>query len=220
MSERFYKTGAIQKILEIRRKKRLSFVLSKVHLSPGMSVLDVGCGPNGRSFSDYVPNDFEITGVDIIEEKDVHMNHPNFTYIKQDARDLSMFPDKRFDLTVSFGMMEHVCDQTALKEMSSEIQRVSRQWAIVVPWRYAVVEPHFKFPFFQLLPYGAQVYLTKNLNLHGLAEVIRKDRDYIKKHYQWFPSSEWRSIFQAQKVYVVPFLDTIAIVNSPLAIGR
>ncbi|MBI4774998.1 MAG: class I SAM-dependent methyltransferase [Deltaproteobacteria bacterium] len=213
MAELLYNTKLIQTVLSYRRQKRVDFVLSKVDVFSGMSILDVGCGPDGRSFEDFAHRDLKIVGVDILDEDQIHMNHPNFQYFKQDAQDLSRFADHEFDLCVSFGMMEHICDHSILRRMYSEIDRVSKQWIIVVPWKYAIIEPHFKFPFFQLLPYFFKITLTRTLNLHGLRNAVREDYNHIRDNYQWLTSSEWIGIFQGGRVYITPYKDTIAIVK-------
>jgi ubiquinone/menaquinone biosynthesis C-methylase UbiE len=214
MAEFFYKTSLVQMCLTKRRQKRAEFVLSKVNVSHGMTILDVGCGPNGRSFEDFISKDIKITGIDILDETEVKTNNPSFKYLKQDAQDLKIFSDNEFELAVSFGMMEHICDHSVLSKMSSEISRVSKQWVIVVPWKCAFIEPHFKFPFFQLLPYSLKIFLTKILNLHNLKKKVELDYNYITKHYQWLTNSQWVSIFKGARCYVTPHLDTIAIVKT------
>jgi len=214
MAEYLYHTKIIQKILRERRKRRAGFIISKVKTFSCMSIIDIGCGINGRSFEDHVDKDFKITGIDTIEENKIEFSHCNFNYYRQDAQDLNNFTDKEFDLAVSVGMMEHICDQSILQKMANEIVRISTQWVIVVPWKYALLEPHFKFPFFQLLPYAIKVFLTRVLNLHNLGSTVNRDYQYINKHYQWLPSKEWKRIFHATKVYVTPTMDTIAIVRS------
>jgi ubiquinone/menaquinone biosynthesis C-methylase UbiE len=211
MTESFYKTKLTQSVLAKRRKIRADFVLSKVNIFPGMSILDVGCGPNGRSFEDFISKDYRIVGIDLLDAEDVRIKHPNFRYWQQDAQDLSIFRDKEFDLAVSFGMMEHICDLSVLKRMYSEINRVAQQWLIVVPWKYVFVEPHFKFPFFQLLPYALKVFLTKSLNLHDLRRAVNQDYNYIRNHYQWLTNSQWIGIFEGGCCYRQ--MDSIAIVK-------
>ncbi|MGI6657052.1 MAG: class I SAM-dependent methyltransferase [Desulfobulbus sp.] len=214
MGEFIYNLGVIQKVLSKRREWRCKFILSKVQLAQEMFILDVGCGSNGRSFENFIPDTYKIIGIDLISEDLIKFEHKNFTYLKHDAQDLSLFSDKQFDLTVSIGMMEHICNHAILEKMAKEIERVSKQFVIVVPWKFAIIEPHFKFPFFSLLPYKLQVFLTKTLNLHNLKGQVLADDLYIKRHYQWFPSKKWKEIFQGSRVFVLPTLDTIAIVKS------
>ena len=214
MAEALYKTKSIQSLLSKRRRKRAEFILSKVNVYEGMSILDIGCGPNGRSFEDHISPNYKITGIDILDGEKVKTDYPNFKNLKQDAEVLSIFSDREFDLVVSIGMMEHICDEDALHNMSSEIARVSKQSVIVVPWKYEFIEPHFKFPFFQLLPYFLKVFLTKALNLHNLGKSVEFDSDYIRKNYQWFSNKRWSDVFKGLKCFVTTHLDTIAIVKT------
>lgn len=220
MGEFFYRKQVVQKLLHKRRKHRVAFYLSKVQLWPEMSILDVGCGPDGRSLENFLPRDYRVVGIDLYDETKVKIDHPRFTYIKQDARDLSRFADKEFDLAVSIGMMEHICDHAILRQMAREIDRVSRQYVISVPWKHTWIEAHFKFPFFQLLPYGLKLTLTKMLDLHLLKEKVQKDPTYIRKHYQWLSSAEWREIFVGSKIYLQPTFEGIAIVKRDQANGN
>ena len=76
------------------------------------------------------------------------------------------------------------------------------------------------FPFFQLLPYGLKLTLTKMLDLHLLKEKVQKDPTYIRKHYQWLSSAEWREIFVGSKIYLQPTFEGIAIVKRDQANGN
>ena len=57
--------SVIRKVLAYRRKSRVDFMLSKVVVANNMKVIDIGCGIDSRSFDAYVPENWEITGVDI-----------------------------------------------------------------------------------------------------------------------------------------------------------
>lgn len=216
--ENIYRLPFIQRILVERRKNRARFLLSRVRQRPGMSVLDVGCGTDGNSLESELPSDYTITGIDLLDPKEVHISHPRFQYLQQDARDLSRFGDKRFDLAVSVGMMEHICNRTVLEQIAREIDRVSQQYVIVVPWKYAWLEPHFKLPFFQLLPYSLQRELTKLFNLQNYAAFVKADPDQFAHHfqqqYQWLSNSEWRQIFKGSHVHLNPTLESISIVKT------
>jgi len=178
-----------------------------------MSILDVGCGPDGRSFADHVSEDYKITGIDLLEPSEVQIKHSRFEYHKLDAKDLSMFETKSFDLAVSVGMMEHICNRKLLEQMAKQIERVASQWIIIVPWRNCLVEPHFKFPFSPLLPERIQLALIRLFNLHNKGSAVKRDPSLIRKNYQWLSSKEWEGIFKADCSYVLPSLDMLAIVK-------
>lgn len=214
LQERVHQALVGSSLLARRRALRATFFLRRVQRWPGMKVLDVGCGVNGRSFEDFAPEDMEIEGIDLHDPAAVSFAHPGFRYVQRSATELHHYADGQFDLVVSIGMMEHITEGAVLRRMAEEIDRVGRQYVIVVPWRYAIVEPHFKFPFFQLLPYEAQLGLTRALNLHRAADKVRADPTHIRRQYQWFTSAEWQAIWPGSKVHVSPTLDTIAIVKS------
>jgi len=179
-----------------------------------MRVLDVGCGPDGRSFSDYAPAHWDITGIDILPPDSVRHSHPRFSYIRQTAADLSRFGDQSFDLVVCVGMLEHITDEATFQQIARELQRVAKQYLVVVPYRYCWIEPHYGFPFFPLLPYRLQVQLIKALNLNNLRLEVTKDYDYVAKHYRWLSSAEYERTFVGARAHLVPTREMIAIARS------
>jgi membrane-associated PAP2 superfamily phosphatase len=86
----------------------------------------------------------------------------------------------------------------------------------VVPWKYSIIEPHFKFPFFQLLPYYLQVLLIKALNLHNCKKQVQQNYSYVKQHYQWLTKSKWLDIYEGGNCFITPHMDTIAIVKKDI----
>jgi ubiquinone/menaquinone biosynthesis C-methylase UbiE len=204
---------SLQKILAYRRKKRVSYLLSKVTIKPQMKIIDLGCGPDGRSFEDFVPPDWQITGVDVLSPEKIHIKHPGFTYVQQDARDLSRFKDQELDLLVSFGMLEHIIKDEIYRQVISEIMRVAQQYIVVVPNKYAVIEPHYGFPFFALYPHFIQKALVRIFNLSEARRDLKKDPDFIRKRCVWRSNSQYRKDFPGSRVYVLHTLDSIAIVK-------
>lgn len=214
--ERIYRSTPVQRVLTARRQARARSFLSRCNLGPGSKILDVGCGKDGNSLEAVVPPYCEITGIDLVDPGLVKISGPNFRYIQQDAQDLSRFPDNHFDLAVSVGMMEHICDRSKLLRIAKEITRVARQVVINVPWKFAWIEPHFKLPFFQLLPLRLQLICVRQLNPQGYAELATKPEEYkkvLEENYQWLSTSEWKAIFQATRSYVSLTLDTISIIR-------
>ena len=131
--------SAIKGILERRRRARVTFMLSKVALSERPNVIDIGCGISGRSFEDYVPEDWRILGVDVVPEHRVQHTHPGFTYRREDAQHLECFGDREFDLAVSVGMLEHITEEPTFSRIVAQIRRVARQYIVVVPDRDLVL---------------------------------------------------------------------------------
>jgi ubiquinone/menaquinone biosynthesis C-methylase UbiE len=179
-----------------------------------MNIIDVGCGKDGRSFGKYVPEDWHITGIDVVPSEYVQHEHPHFTYVNRDAQDLSCFGNNEFDLAVSIGMLEHISGEIAFRKVISEIRRVAKQHIVVVPYRYCWIEPHFGVPFFPLFPYSVKVALVKAFNLNGERMILKRDPDFIKKHYRWLSNTEYRVEFPDSRTYVLPTRETVAIIRS------
>ncbi len=215
-TQRLYFNPVCQALLVRRRRARAEFFLSKVRIFPGMSVLDIGCGIDGNSLEAVLPPSVTVVGIDLLDPDRVQIRRPGFTYYQQDAEDLSRFADQQFDLAVSVGMMEHICDPAKLKRIAAEMRRVSKQSLIVVPWKYAWIEPHFKFPFFQLLPWTLQLAVTRAFNCNDLRKAAQNPeafRTHFNQTYQWLPTNEWKRIFGAESAYLSRTLETIAIVR-------
>lgn len=204
----------IQKALAYRRKRRVDFILSKVITKDNMKIIDIGCGIDSRSFEAYIPANWKITGVDILPVERIQHQHPNFTYLKHDAQNLSYFKDHEFDLAVSIGMLEHITEEKAFKSIVSEIRRVAKQYIVVVPYKYCWIEPHYGLPFFPLYPDLIKTLLVKTLNLSNHRESVRHDPDYINKNFRWLSNAEYRVVFPDSKIYLLPTLETIAITKS------
>lgn len=87
---------------------KFELIARKLHLEPGMRVLDIGCGWGG--FLRFASENFGVTGVGISPAENQILianqrkgNLP-LTYLQQDYRDAQ----GEFDRIVSIGMMEHV----------------------------------------------------------------------------------------------------------------
>ena len=102
------------------------------------NILEVGCG-DGKDLIQFITNDkIKITGIDL-EDRDIKQN--NFNLIVGDAEKIE-FPDNNFDLTFSFGVLEHINPILKLNKIISEINRVSQNYIIIVPSVSTLVEPH------------------------------------------------------------------------------
>lgn len=199
----------LRRLLELRRSWRFRRMLGHVRTWDGMTVLDVGCGTDGRSFSDHADASWKITGIDLHAPELVSHNRKLFEYRQCGADDVSQFGDKSFDLVVSVGMIEHITDERTYRAVCSEIQRVGKQFVVIAPYKWAGLEPHYGFPLFGALPPRIQVTLIKLLNLSGHRQHI----DYFLKNFKWRSNSQYESDFGGSRVYLLPVLETIAIVR-------
>ena len=92
-----------------------------------------------------------------------------------DARDLSAFADNEFDFCFSNSVIEHVGTLSDQRLAAREIARVARGYFVQTPYRYFPLEPHFHFPFWQMLPVWLRTELHRRFNL-GYMNV---EKDYL-----------------------------------------
>jgi hypothetical protein len=75
-----------------------------------------------------------------------------FTFVHGDGCDLSMFPDRSFDIAHSNSVIEHVGDWRRMQQFAAESRRVGRNVYCQTPYYWFPMEPHFMVPFFNWLP--------------------------------------------------------------------
>jgi ubiquinone/menaquinone biosynthesis C-methylase UbiE len=201
--------AAVRSLLRKRRYLRYRSMMRGISTHEGMKILDVGCGIDGRSFEDFADQSWDITGIDLNPPERVRHSHPNFTYRQMDATAIP-FADKSFDLVVSVGMLEHVTDAEAYRKVREEIQRVGKQYIVVVPFKWAWVEPHYGVPFFGALPQSLQIALIRAFNLSGHRNRI----DYFLDTFRWRTNAEYRRDFPGAEVRVLPLGDMLGISHS------
>lgn len=180
-----------------------------------MKVLDLGCGPDGRSFSDFAEPSWEITGIDLREPRSVRHAHPRFRYVQTNAANLRAFTDKSFDLIISVGVIEHITGDDYVA-MCREVQRVGQQWIHIVPWRWAWLEPHFRMPFFGAWPKWAQ-HVFVGLGMHKLLRrgVGRMTPAQFDRCMIWRSKTEYLRDFPASRVkLLMPTLEMMAVIHA------
>lgn len=172
------------------RRKRFERIARILDLEPTDRILDLGCGPGGRSVASYSPRN-EIVGVDLLDPEEVNVEHPNFRYIKADAADMHEFADDSFDVAISVGMLEHVRPYENLRRAAKETQRVARRYCFVVPHKYAFLETHFYLPLFAIWPGWLKSSLIKRFTLGTQQRQPSGEWQRIN----WLSRREWRAVF-------------------------
>lgn len=186
------------------RKKRFRFFESKIRaFQRPITILDIGGTVRFWVDENYHLKDVFITIVNIRPEES---KHPNIRVIEGDACDLSQFNDKAFDISFSNSLIEHLHSNENQVKMANEAMRVSRCFFVQTPNRYFPIEPHFRFPFFQFLPPGIQVFLqTRTSLING----VRYNREYateIIKEIRLLSKSEVVRLFPNSHLYTEYFL--------------
>ncbi len=170
------------------RRKRYQRIERLVGLEPADCVLDLGCGPGGRSIAAF-NSENKIVGVDLFDESG--FQQANFAYLKGDACDLVGIEDEAFDVAISVGMLEHIRPRARLVSAVRETQRVARRYCFVVPHRYAFIEPHFYMPLFSIWPGWLKSALIKRFGL-GTQERQPSGR---WQRINWLTRRQWVEVF-------------------------
>ncbi|KAF9877130.1 hypothetical protein CkaCkLH20_05396 [Colletotrichum karsti] len=94
------------------------FLLKRLDVTPGMRVLDVGCGPGDLTahIANIVGPDGKVTGVDPSKERislAQKKTSPNLSFHEGKAEDLSRFPSGSFDIVFVNSTFHWVQDQPA-----------------------------------------------------------------------------------------------------------
>jgi hypothetical protein len=148
---------------KFRRKRFRLFLKIIGNIPRPLRILDIGGTLNFWQNMNFTPNNgISITILNLeIPEKAL----PGFNFVKGDAKDLSIFKDKEFDIIFSNSVIEHVGNFDSQKKMAGEIIRAGKRYFIQTPNYSFPFEPHFLFPFFQFLPQMLRVFLLTHFNL-------------------------------------------------------
>jgi len=147
------------------REKRLKFFLKLIEEIdvPEISILDAG--GTVLFWKGALPG-FEgkirITVMNLMRQES---DEKNIIPVVGDARDMSSFKDRQFDVVFSNSVIEHVGTYEDQKRMAGEIRRVGRNYFIQTPNYYFPLEAHFLFPLFQFLPMQCKIFLLTHFNL-------------------------------------------------------
>lgn len=186
------------------RKKRFGFFLEqlqKVKREGICQILDVGGTEEYWESMDFPPDSsFHITLVNL--EVSPVRNTACFTSMKADACDLSVFPDKKFDVVFSNSVIEHLFTKEAQQRMAQEVRRVGRNYYVQTPNYYFPMEPHWVFPFFQFLPFHVRVMLTYGFDMgHYKKAATWNDAVRRVSEVRLMTESEMCELFPDGKVY-------------------
>ena len=119
-----------------------------------------------------------------------------------DARDLSRFKDKQFDIVFSNSVIEHITEYEGQKIMADEIRRVGQNYFIQTPNIYFPIEPHFLFPFFQFLPFTVKVSLLRCFDLGWYKKAnSRQDAKAMAREIQLLNIKEFKAFFPEGEIY-------------------
>lgn len=127
-------------------------------------VLDVGGTVRfWRTHTPDIPKRLELTLLNLYA-KDVS-ELEGARALSGDARRMSQFQDRSFDVCFSNSVIEHVGSLADQRAMASEVRRVATSYFVQTPNRYFPIEPHFLFPCWQFLPVAVRASMHRRFRL-------------------------------------------------------
>jgi hypothetical protein len=161
------------------RKRRFALLEAQMtsHARP-MRVLDVGGTVGFWDSMGARERGLEVTLLNM--RPNTEPLPAGFAAVVGDARDLSQYADRSFDLVFSNSVIEHVGSFRDQLAMASEVRRVAGSYFVQTPNRYFPIEPHFLLPLFQFYPRPLQVALTQRFALGWYPRM--PDREQASRH--------------------------------------
>ena len=202
------------------REKRFNFfrsLLRKLNSDKPIEILDIGGTQSyWESMHFTKTNDANITLLNLYLAP---VKYKNFSSIVGDARNLSNFGDKHFDIIFSNSVIEHLFTRENQVKMANEIRRVAKYYYIQTPNYYFPIEPHWLVPFFQFLPFKLKVTLTRNFNLGNYKKSKTREAAIRRvNEVQLLTEKEMKTLFPEGMVYREKFLGltkSITLYNFP-----
>jgi hypothetical protein len=164
------------------RKKIFDSFMSMAQPTAQTTVLDVGVTSDRRRDSNFFeklyPYPHRITAIGTEDVSFLEQEFPGLTYIKTEGSEIP-FPDKSFDLVVSFATIEHVGSRDNQRRFISELCRLGSAVCIATPNRWYPIEFHTVLPFVHWFPpdwfrvlcrWLGKEFLAREENLNLLTE--------------------------------------------------
>jgi ubiquinone/menaquinone biosynthesis C-methylase UbiE len=215
MTNKFFNPEFENSINQKFREKRFNFflnLLKKFNSKQPLYILDVGGTEKYWERMNFVNN--SNVHITLLNLKQVQVKHKNFTSIKGDASDLSMFNDNQFDIVYSNSVIEHLFSFENQKRMADEVRRVGKCYYVQTPNFYFPIEPHWLFPFFHFFPFKMRVFLTKHFDLGHYKKGHTNQVAILRvKEVKLLTEKEMKSLFPEGKVYREKFFGLIKSVT-------
>jgi hypothetical protein len=184
----------------MRRKRFDRFRRLLERMPPGARVLDVGGTPEFWAGDELVQQ--ERIRVTLVNLETYNSVNPRVEQVICDARDMSIFSDKTFDVVFSNSVIEHVGSYADQKSMAREVQRVADRYFVQTPNYWFPLEPHFLLPLFQFYPLSLKARLVQRYQLGWMARrpVYREALAEVSQ-IRLLTSSEMRRLFPTGVLY-------------------
>lgn len=147
--------GLVPRTILKARRKMFRSLMQTVRPTSKTSILDVGVTSDRRPDSNFFEKWYDypenITAVGLEDASFLEEMFPGLKFVQADGANLP-FPDKSFDLVLSFAVLEHVGNRKQQQAFVHELCRVGRICYITTPNRWYPVEFHTVLPLIHWLP--------------------------------------------------------------------
>jgi hypothetical protein len=141
------------------RRKRMATMLQLVGIPQGARIVDLG---GTHEIWQGFEHGFHITLVNLPEASGPGVRHPAFSYVYQDACDLTdVFPDLSFDFAFSNSTIEHVGDEARQEQFAREVRRLANSYWVQTPSDKFPLEAHTYVPFYWKLPPSVRGWMMR-----------------------------------------------------------
>lgn len=131
-------------------------ILELASPGPKTRILDVGATPDSDTpynnfFERWYPYPERLTACSVEDCSNLETLFSGLKFRLIEGDQLP-FPDRSFDLAVSFAVLEHVGSEARQKHFLGELSRVADAFVVYTPCRYFPVEVHTILPLTHWLP--------------------------------------------------------------------
>ncbi|MEM7424004.1 MAG: cyclopropane-fatty-acyl-phospholipid synthase family protein, partial [Pseudomonadota bacterium] len=206
----FWEEG-VETLEEAQRAKK-RHIAAKLNLSPGMRVLDIGCGWGGMALYLASVEDVHVTGVTLAQEQlSVAQARAEYlglsgrvTFRLQDYRDVT----ETFDRVVSVGMLEHVGAHHLTEYFLNVRDRLGPDGVALIHSISSKAPPGVTGPFIRkyIFPGGYSPSLSETFEAIEKSGLWPLDNEIWRVHYAK-TLAEWRRRFMAVRPRAVDLYD-------------
>ena len=198
-------------IAQKTRAKRMKFFndyfedifLRNKGVTSHIRILDIGGTPDYWKYLNfkYIKNVSIISlNLEVIEVPEDFKEI--ITSVKGTAINMCEFPDQSFDLVFSNSVIEHVGDYHDQMKMANEMKRIGVHGFLQTPNKFFLMEPHFLFPYFQLLPNRMKEELVFRFSLGYFKKAQdRNEAREIANSVQLLSICQLKRLFPWAKIY-------------------
>jgi hypothetical protein len=180
---------------KLRRQRMRMFLemVRSVRKEGVVNVLDVG---GTEELWRHVDLEAERLHVTILNTQKVGSNNPRIDVEMGDARTMTQFKDKQFDVVFSNSVIEHLGTFEDQQRMANEVRRTGRAYFIQTPNFFFPVEPHFVSPIVHWLPVSFRVFLLRRMRLGWYQRrPDRQDAERLVREFRLLRARELRALF-------------------------